>query len=600
MRQFLRLWLFSILLLPLAVSAADLSPQLQDALAAAHWNEPIPIIVTFASQPDLRPLKVHPKKIRRQGVVKHLHVNAEQSQKEVRNFLRGRGRGFEALWIVNALALEATPQMIETLADRPEIAAIELDVLIEAPETVPAPASASPWNISAVGAPDLWAFGARGQGVTVAIVDTGVNLNHADLHSSWRGGSNSWYDPYGNTPEPYDVEGHGTAVAGIIVGGRSDGSTSGVAPQANWIAAKAFPDEGIAKISHIILSLQWLLDPNRDQSGRDAPDLVNLSWGFDAPNKCLNGNSDSSSVPGSIRQALQTLRAAGIGIVAAAGNKGGDGASSISPGNYPEIFAVGAVDRLSQIAPFSSRGPSACDQTIYPDLVAPGVAIRSLTGQTWSGTSVAAPHVTGVMALILSAFPDMEVGGLEELLRASGTDLGQEGPDYDYGFGMVNAAAALDLLNRPPFPAQLLSPENESIQGNTVTFRWSTPSDPFGLTVANLLLVSGTEDFSILLVEAEAQADTLLAGAGNLLIAWGVAVLVRRNRRGAATLLVSLALLTMAACGSGDGGSLSTGVDEGSAQSVSGLRPGTYFWKVVSENPLGKKSESDVWLFTIK
>ncbi len=601
MHPFARLLLLWSLLFPTALSAADPSVRLQDALAEAHWMERIPIIVTFSSNPDLQ-VDVRPEKLGREGVVQRLHSTAEADQRDVRSFLRGRGESFDDLWIVNGLAVEATPQIVDALSRMPEIASIEFDFSVQIPEEFPSTASSVLWNISTVGAPELWALGAQGQGVTVAIIDTGVSLAHPDIASSWRGGSNSWYDPYGKAADPYDAHGHGTAVTGIIVGGSAGGAPLGVAPRAQWIAAKAFADDGTARISRIILTLQWLLDPNRDGTGRDAPDLVNLSWGFDAINRCFGGASDASEATGTVHQAVKALRSAGIGIVAAAGNKSGGKTdpSSISPGNYPEILSVGAIDRTLAIASFSSRGPSACDGTLYPDLVAPGVSVRSLPDRHWSGTSFAAPHVVGVMALLLSVQPDLSIDTLEKVLRASGSDIGENGPDNGAGFGIVNSAAALKLLKSPPTPAQLIAPEYGSTQNGSVTFRWNTPPDPLGLSVTDVLLVSGSEDFSTPLTPPEEEVDTLLAGAGNLLIGWALTILVRRNRKGSAMLLASLSLVTMVACGGGGGTHLISEVDPDSVERIEGLAPGTYFWKIVSENPLGARSESEVWNFEIE
>jgi subtilisin family serine protease len=149
---------------------------------------------------------------------------------------------------------------------------------------------------------------------------------------------------------------------------------------------------------------------------------------------------------------VQALQAAGIAAIFAAGNSGQSVPSSISPANYPESFAVGAVDETFTIASFSSRGPSACDNTIYPDVVAPGVNIRvaDLTFGGFipdsyvnaSGTSFSSPHVAGTMALLLSAFPDISIPELEQVLKISALDLGLTGSDNIYGNGLIDAFAA--------------------------------------------------------------------------------------------------------------------------------------------------------------
>src|SRR4030042_6296378 len=254
--------------------------------------------------------------------------------------------------------------------------------------------SAPAGNLSAIHAPALWDLGYYGQGVVVANMDTGVDLSHPELGSRWRGGSDSWYDPYNQHPTtPTDISGHGTWTMGVMVAADGSGTTLGVAPQAQWIAVKIFNDSGSATATAIHLGFQWLLDPDGNPATADAPQVVNNSWVFSSPGCNLEFQHD-----------LQSLRAADILPVFSAGNYGPNGSTSASPANYPEAFAVGAVDNNDQIAAFSSRGPSACGETqsIYPELVAPGVGIKStdLYGfYTYAtGTSLAAPQVSGALA----------------------------------------------------------------------------------------------------------------------------------------------------------------------------------------------------------
>ncbi|MBE0599070.1 MAG: S8 family serine peptidase, partial [Desulfuromonadales bacterium] len=283
-------------------------------------------------------------------------------------------------------------------------------------------------------------------------MDSGVDLNHPDLGPQWRGGSNSWFDPNGEHATPADRDGHGTAVMGVMVGGSAGGTAIGVAPDAQWIAVKIFDNGGQASLSGIHRGFQWLLDPDDDPDTDDAPDVVNNSWGLEGtPGACIDeGNAD-------FHDDIQLLKSAGIAVVFAAGNQGPLQDTSLSPGNYQEAYAVGAVDAHQRIADFSGRGPSACDQTVYPELVAPGVGIRSsdLTPPGFppqylvsSGTSLAAPHVAGALALLRSAFPGRTAADLEEALQQSARDLGGIGPDNDYGFGLVDAAQALLAMSR--------------------------------------------------------------------------------------------------------------------------------------------------------
>jgi hypothetical protein len=233
---------------------------------------------------------------------------------------------------------------------------------------------------------------------------------------------------------------------GVLVGGNAGGTAIGIAPGAQWMAAKVFNDAGQAPFSVIHLGFQWLLNPDGVSGSDDAPNVVNISWGLGDVNQCET----------EFQPDVEALTRAGIAVVFAAGNSGPYPSTSISPGNLPGAFAIGAVDRYDQIASFSSRGPCACDGTIYPDMTAPGVAIRTSTLTyggafpnsyvTVSGTSVATPHAAGCIALLLSAFPDLTVDELETVLKDSAFDLGGPGPDNSYGYGLLDVLAAYQLL----------------------------------------------------------------------------------------------------------------------------------------------------------
>jgi len=274
-----------------------------------------------------------------------------------------------------------------------------------------------------------------------------VDVNHPDLADCWRGGVNSWFDPNGEHSTPYDRNGHGTHIMGIMVGGSYEGTAIGVAPDAVWIAVKIFDDSGFASYSAVHRGFQWLLDPDGNPQTDDAPDVVNNSWGFDQnPDQCIT----------EFQEDIEILKTAGIAVVFSAGNRGPSGYTSISPANYPESFAAGAVDASDTIDFSSSRGPSSCDGSIYPELAAPGVNIKTadltLGGAIpasyayVSGTSFASPHVAGAMALLLNAVPGVTVSELEAALKESALDLGAAGPDDAYGYGLLDVLEAYALL----------------------------------------------------------------------------------------------------------------------------------------------------------
>ncbi|MGK2944756.1 MAG: S8 family serine peptidase, partial [Desulfuromonadales bacterium] len=429
-----------LLLLPVSIQAADedkVGPILQSELVMAGSDETVPVIVRMKAPVEVQSFAAPSRNkgpIRTQAranMIRALKLRAEQSQQPLQNLLNRHGViKSRQLWLINGVALEATSAQIEEISRLPEVASIVFDQAIELPEALPAQASepAEP-NIVQVNATNLWALGYAGQGVTVAIVDSGVDINHPDLGPRWRGvsgGSNSWFDPnneHPDTPTDLDVDGHGTPVTGLLLGGNSSGAYIGVAPDAEWIGVKIFADNGTALNSVIHAGYQWLLDPDGNPETDDAPDIVNNSWSFEAaPNIC-----DAASRE--FQADVQALKAAGIAVVFAAGNAGPASSTSTAPANYPESFAVGSLGTPSSptlISDFSARGPSACDGTIYPEVVAPGylVLTSDLTGDganlnsyiRIAGTSFSTPHASGAMALLLSAFPDTQVSLLETAL----------------------------------------------------------------------------------------------------------------------------------------------------------------------------------------
>ena len=345
------------------------------------------------------------------------------------------------LWISNAVSVTATAEVIAKLAARADVESVVPDVLTLTPAVAVEP------NIASVRAEQVWDLGNRGQGVVVASLDSGVDVSHPDLAGQWRGGSNSWFDPYNQHPTtPTDLTGHGTATTGVMVGGGAGGTAIGVAPDAEWIAAKIFNDQGGATLTALHQAFQWVLDPDQDPTTDDAPQVVNGSWSIGAGPGC-----DLSFQPD-----VQALRAAGIVPVFAAGNYGSGASSSVSPANYPESLSVGAVSNSDAIYSASSQGPSTCGgrARVFPDLVAPGVGIRTTDRyglyQSVSGTSVAAPHVSGALALLLSADAGVPAGSQESALLSGAVDLGAVGPDDTFGAGRLDVLAGLGVLNAMP------------------------------------------------------------------------------------------------------------------------------------------------------
>ncbi len=439
-----------------AAQGAVVAPDLQSLVRRGAPGGEVSVIVRFTDRLDLAPFRGGSRRSRRSSLVRALRTHADRAQKPVVELLRRRGAArVSQLWAIHAVAATVPAAVVDELARQPGVESVTLDsisVASPAPAGAPAPPE---WNLDAMGAPRLWSLGDTGQGVVVANMDTGVDANHPDLGTRWRGGANSWFDPHGKHPTPFDLHqssDHGTQTMGLMVGGDAGGTAIGVAPGAQWIAVKIYDDSGRARESHIHEGFQWLLDPDGDPSTDDAPDVVDNSWQSQGTNVC-----DRDPVTGRPRFELdlQVLEAAQIAVVFAAGNDGLLGpSSSVSPANYASC-AVGAIDDTFTIWSQSSRGPSACDGTIFPELVAPGVNVRtadfSFGGApnsyvTISGTSAAAPHVAGAIALLIGAFPAVDVAALASVLMETAHDLGPPGADNDYGWGVIDVGAAYDLL----------------------------------------------------------------------------------------------------------------------------------------------------------
>jgi bacillopeptidase F len=425
-------------------------PALFRALEPAGPRDEIPVIIGFSSGgTQLAANTLRSRSARRLELLRHLKAVNESSLMPLKSFLSKKSPGpAVSLWIINAVSLRATREALEAMAVLPGVSSIRLDRTISLPREPAGNPFFKPWNLTAVKAVDLWSMGVNGKGVVVAGIDTGVDAKHPDLSGRWRGGFNGWFDAWEEHGTPWDSDGHGTRTMGLILGGSSSGNPIGVAPGASWIAARIYNDAGKTTYTAIHKAFQWVMDPDDDPSTDDAPDIVNNSWGFsDNPGECVTEFQDD----------IKILKAAGIGVVDSAGNEGPGPYTSTSPANNAGTLSVGSVDELKGLQNTSSRGPSACNGSIFPAIVAPGVNVKTadltsngLYPQSFtyvSGTSFAAPHAAGVMALLLNAFPATPVDEIEKTIVDTAADLGNAGPDNDYGHGLVDALAAWRRLD---------------------------------------------------------------------------------------------------------------------------------------------------------
>jgi subtilisin family serine protease len=432
-------------------SGDKISPDLQAQLDSLQSDETITVIVQLRQQANLPQEKGLGRAERLSRVIEALTVTADKTQGPVKKILeekksKGKVKKYISFWIFNGFSVTATSDVILELAAHPDVLSISSDELDIIPTSESLALSNPEANVSLVNAPALWGMGYTGQGVVVASMDSGVSMSHTDLSSRWRGGANSWYDPYGQHPAtPTDFSGHGTWTMGVMVGNDSGGSTIGVAPGAQWIAVKMFNDSGGSTATAIHLGFQWLLNPDGNINTADAPHVVNNSWTYSAPGCYLDFEPD-----------LQSLRAAGILPIFAAGNGGPNANTSYSPANNPSAFAVGAIYNNGTIYGLSSRGPTTCGGSagVFPELVAPGVDIRTtdLSGlyTNASGTSLSAPHVAGGLALLLSAYANISASQQQNALLSSAIDLGITGPDDIYGYGRLDLLAAYQWLATAP------------------------------------------------------------------------------------------------------------------------------------------------------
>ncbi len=453
-------------------SAGTSAPVESGLLAALDSGAADRFVVEFSAKPDLRgapKIKEHGK--RGAFVLATLTGNATKSQAAAIAFARKSGIRATSYWLTNVLVVKGDAKLAKDFAKLPGVKGVRpLKVFplvkpVEAKVAMLAATGDPEWGVDKIRAPEAWADGILGQGVVVASIDSGVDFSHPALVGQYRGNLGggdfdhdySWWDPSGTCDgEPCDKVGHGTHTMGTMVGGDGPGPFTpdvGVAPGARWIAAKGCEDFGCTEEA-LLSSGQFMIAPtdltgaNPDPSKR--PDIVNNSWGGVDPGDPF------------YLEIVQAWRAAGIIPVFASGNPGPGCGLGGSPGDFLEVFSVGATDMNDDIAVFSGRGPSIYGK-IHPDISAPGVeVVSSVPGggyATFSGTSMAAPHTVGAIALILSAKPALigdqnsyvaatdavRTTALDRIDTACGGDADGD-PNNVYGDGRIDAKAAADLV----------------------------------------------------------------------------------------------------------------------------------------------------------
>ena len=402
-----------------------------------------------------------------------LTEHANKTQSELRSFFDSVGVEYTPYYLENAMEVRGGTLVRLYLMTRPEVDRVIPSPRLRAvPDDVPAPGGlpevdgSVQWNISMIGADKVWdEFNVRGEGIVVGQSDSGVDGMHPAIREQYRGVTQgddyNWFDPWDATTSPNDEGGHGTHTMGTILGANG----IGVAPDAQWIGCVNL-DRNLANPALYLDCMQFMLapfphggDPFKDGDPSKAAHVLNNSWGCPSLEGCD---------PNALLYAANNLRDAGIFVVVSTGNDGPMCETVESPLSlYDSVFSVGAIDQFGDMAEFSSRGPVTSDgsKRTKPDIVAPGVDILSSLPQgTYganSGTSMAGPHLVGVVALIWSAQPELigDIDATEKLIRDTAQPYNGNIPDpcgsggessNVYGYGIVDVYEAVKqaLINK--------------------------------------------------------------------------------------------------------------------------------------------------------
>lgn len=430
---------------------------------------------------------IHNKEKKGTFVYQKLKEQAEISQRNILAFLATRHAPAKGFFIVNALYSNGDLELVRSIAMREDVKTIEANPWVQ--HEIPTQDHETnnqrlgvEWGIAKIGADQVWNMGYTGQGVIVAGADTGVEWEHEAIIQHYNGWSESgvdhnysWYDavhemsplnsdtlnPCGfNSLVPCDDHNHGTHTVGTMAGDDGLGNQIGVAPGAKWIACRNM-ERGWGSLANYIECFEWFLAPT-DLNGENAdpsrsPHVINNSWGCPPVEGCDPSNFSA------MEMTISNIKAAGVVVVVSAGNDGSSCGSIQNPAAiFEPSFTIGAFRSNDTIAGFSSRGLVNVDESMRmkPNVAAPGVGVRScIRGgdyASWNGTSMAGPHVAGMVALMISANPALagEVDIIEDIIEATAIPMVAEQecdgvpldalPNPVYGYGRINALAAVE------------------------------------------------------------------------------------------------------------------------------------------------------------
>lgn len=427
------------------------------------------------------------KEARGNFVYEKLKQNAQADQKNILKVLKNTQASYRSFFIINAIQVKGDFNLLKKLANLPEVKQLTDNSPIQFEEPVLTNYSSSrgpttiEWGIDMIDAEEVWALGYNGQNVIVGGQDTGYDWTHPALSQKYRGNgmtvdhNYNWHDaiheiisssadtinPCGlDSVVPCDDHNHGTHTMGTMVGEDGDNQI-GVAPGAKWIACRNM-ERGNGTPATYIECFEWFMAPtdlnNENPDVSKAPHVIANSWSCPTSEGCDSTNWHI------METVVQNLKASGVVVVVSAGNSGSQGCGSVSTpaAMFEASFSVGATNSDDNIAGFSSRGPVTVNGTGIrkPDVSAPGVAVRSCIRDssyaTFSGTSMAGPHTVGLIALMISANPDLagQVELIEDIVENSAVpktdsvDCGgissMDIPNNIYGYGRVDALSAVN------------------------------------------------------------------------------------------------------------------------------------------------------------
>jgi len=470
--------------------AGTLSQELVEKIKSANQSDKLEILIMVKNSQGPGELRKELATKYRTNAERHrvgigrLRAESARSQKGLLKRLTDlNGSGFaqniKGHWLINGITTEIAVSELALLARHPDVVSIQTLPKIESIKPQKAEQISSSLttnltvgiqpNLEAIGAPQAWADGLTGEGSIICSFDTGIDGMHPALYDNWKGHdgdfSAAWYDPFGLQSFPHILpeagpflQLHGTHTIGIMVGhDDNSGDTIGVAPDAKWISAAVIDLPYVS----IIEAFEWAADPDGDPNTfDDVPDVINHSWG--TLNEIVGCNDY-------LWELIDNTEALGIVNIFAAGNSGSLPQTIANPANRAndslDCFAVGNFNHLTstdnKIVSKSSRGPSDCDGvSIKPNVVAPGISILSSIPDgeyDWmTGTSMAAPHISGAVAILRQYAPNSTPAEIKEALLASCTPYPDAGssPNNDYGWGLINIPAAIDYLT-PTFASDL-------------------------------------------------------------------------------------------------------------------------------------------------